>query len=1063
MANTPDTEIRGFEDEPRKPFKIPKWASVTACIFALILAIALIIPSFLDQERYKQLIIAKVEESTGYNVSWKGDIGISLLPVPHVKVEEAIVSAGSQRIVAVKQAEVSVALMPLLSKKIQINSVDLIEPDISLVVDASGRQTWMTDKLNQQKEKDAAAVESGSEAEKAKQEITLDNLNVENGHFIYDDRSKASRHEIAALNADIDLGTMSGPFKLDTDFIYNGQKIAVEGDAGELIEGKPTQIDVDIAMSDLNVKGAYKGEIVTGDAIAIKGDLNLTAEDLEKTLTAFSKSESKLPEGMNGALDLSTALVYDGDTASLSNLKASLGQLSYEGEVKVESLKTSSAPQLRIDLESTAENVRATTALVKILSDLSVKGTGTFVDNVATINNGVIGFEGQTVNLSGSYALPKDSKSRARLNAMIKADRIDFDDLSAQLNPATESAAQKASNAKKNANSKSAISGMSLPFDGNIKGSIGSLAVGGKTYSNLNFDVTANGNALTIGNLALNAVSDTAVNASGTISDLSKLSGFDVKASIRTGNVEGLAKAYNIPLKLEQTLGAASLNGTFKGSAESLSFNATIDALSFAVTGIGSVQSVMSNPVIETLNLRVRHPSLQAAVRNFSPGFNAPGNLAGPFDMSTKIALAEKSYTLSDIKGMLGGVSVAGNLKADMNGVKPSLTGAMNFGSLQFDSPAPKAGSVSSGGGNSSSASGGGDSRWSREAIDTSWMEKFNADLSVNANSIQQGLFRLTNAKLAFKLTDGNLNISNLEAGGFGGKININGGMKAATSRSPLEMNWSAKAMTINAQQLLSALQNKQSDTLSGIINNFSVDLSSAGASPAALIYALSGKGSADGKNLIIKGVDAAKLAEAARGSYKPLERAGSLFASFKDGQTSFTDLNAAFTITNGVVNFSAINFDGPQATLKSTGNVNLPRWTIDLKNNMTVKNSDLPPFDFAITGPLDNPAQTGGSVIEGILRDKIKDKITEKYGDKINEKLNEIGLPGLLGAPKKTENVQPVAPQPVTPQTETPASETQPAADTAPPAEPVKKTKEQEKAEQIEQGVKALQGLFGQ
>lgn len=1058
MTNTPDTEIRGFEDEPRKPVKIPKWAIVSACVFALIMAIALIIPSFLDQERYKQLVISKVEESTGYNISWKGDIGISILPFPHVKVEEAVVSAGSRRIVAVKQAEVSVALMPLLQKKIQITSVDLVEPDISLVVDASGRQTWMTDKLQQRKEEDAAAVESGSEEEKAKQEITLDNLHIEKGRFVYEDQSDASSHEVSDLNADIDIKAMSGPFTLDADFIYNGQKIAIEGDAGEIIDGKPTQLDVKISMPDLDVDGAYKGEIVTGDALSVKGDLNFTAEDLEKTMAAFAKSESKLPEGMNGALDVSTAVLFDGDTAALSSLKTSLGQLAYEGEVKISGLQTSAAPELTVDLNSTAENVRANTALVKILSDLSVKGSGTFIDNVATINNGVIGFEGQTINLSGSYALPKDDKSRAQLNAVVKADRIDFDDLNAQLNPATESAAQKASNARKAANDHSTLSGVALPFDGNIKGSVGSLAVGGKTYSNLNFDVTSNGNSLTIGNLALNAVSDTAVNASGRIADLSKLSGFDVKANIRTGNVEGLAKAYNIPLKLEQTLGAASLNGTFKGSVENLSFNATVDALSFAVTGIGSVQSIMTGPVIETLNLRVRHPSLQAAVRNFSPGFEAPGNLGGALDMAAKIALAEKNYKLSDIKGMIGGVSVAGNLTADMNSVKPSLTGAMNFGNLQFDSPAPKAGSGGASGGGSQSAASG-ESRWSREAIDTSWMNKFNADLTVTANSIAQGLFRLTNSKLAFKLTDGNLAISNLEAGGFGGKININGGMKAATSRAPLEMNWSAKATNINAQQLLSALQNKQSDTLSGIINNFSVDIASAGASPAALVYALSGKGSADGKNLIVKGVDAAKLAEAARGSYKPLERAGSLFASFKDGQTSFTDFNAAFTITNGVVNFSGINFDGPQATLKSTGNVNLPRWTIDLKNNMTVKNSDLPPFDFSITGPLDQPLQTGGSVIEGLLRDRIREKITEKYGDKINEKLNEIGLPGLLGAPKKTETVQPEAPA-----AETPAAVPAPADEaTAPAAAPVKKTKEQERTEQIEQGVKALQGLFGQ
>ncbi len=1046
MANAPETEVRGFDDKPRKNFKLPKWGIVTLCIFALILAIALIIPSFLDQAKYKDLVISKVEEATGYKVSWAGDIGISLLPLPHVTVNEAIVSNGAQKILTIKKADVSVELMPLLQKKIQISNVELDQPDVSLIVDAAGRQTWMTDKLQQQKDTAETPENEATPKQKADQQVTLDKLKITNGHIVYKDMSKGAVQEVSNLNTDLRIKSLKGPFDIKANLNYNGNDIALKGNTGEMIDGKATPVDFDIELPKLNVTGNYKGEINTSGELAVKGDLKLAAKDVEKTISALSKSDTKLPKGLNGALNLTTAVLYDGDTAALNNLVLALGDLSYKGGLKVSGLKTSASPLLNIDLVSTAKDVKSSEPLVKILSDLSVKGAGTFINNVATIDQGTVQFEGQTINLAGTYTVPAKTGARPVLNATIKADKIDIDDITQQLNPTTESAAQKAANAKSQASSKSgAIKGMTLPFDGTVRGAIGSLNFGGQNYSNVNFDLTNGGNRLNITNLSLNTVADTSVAAKGVVADTSKLSGLDINASVKTGNVEGLAKAYNVPLKLEQKLGAASVDGNVKGSLDNLSFNGTADAMKFAVTAAGSVQSAMSSPKIDNLNLRVRHPSLQEAVRNFNPGFVAPGSFNGGVDLATSLAMNGKSYKLSGIKGSIGGTTIAGDIAADAGGAKPVINGNLSFGSMVFDSPAPAAGTTSASSKPSSAPASSSETRWSREAIDTSWMNKFNADLSIKAASITQGLWKLTNANLAFKLNDGSLTIGNLDANALGGRIAINGNMKGGTPKEPISMNWTAKANALDARQLISALQNKQSDTLSGTIDNFDVSINTSGLSPAALVYALGGKGSVNGKNIVVKGIDAAKLADAARGSYKPLERAGTLFSSFSDGQTQFTTFDSAFTIASGIVNFSQIKFDGPTATLSSTGNVNLPRWTVDLKNNMTVKNSELPPFDFSISGPIDQPLQTGGSVIEGFLRDKAKAKVEKLITDKLGDK---------LGFPLGGSATQQTAPATVTPAATDDATGT---------AAPVEKTKEQKKAEQIEQGVKALQGLFGQ
>ena len=114
MDNTASTQ--GFEDTPRKSFFVLKVLAGTALAVAVVgVGVTLIAPKFMDQEGYKKQITQSIAESTGYKVNWKGDIGLSLLPLPHAQINDLTLKAGTQRVMTLKKVDVSVALMPLLS------------------------------------------------------------------------------------------------------------------------------------------------------------------------------------------------------------------------------------------------------------------------------------------------------------------------------------------------------------------------------------------------------------------------------------------------------------------------------------------------------------------------------------------------------------------------------------------------------------------------------------------------------------------------------------------------------------------------------------------------------------------------------------------------------------------------------------------------------------------------------------------------------------------------------------------------------------------------------------
>lgn len=107
-------------------------------IFSIII-IALIVPSFINWNSYKTPLLELINKQTSFDIAIDGDIKLSLLPRPYLSVaqvsiknQEDLQVKNAEPLVKLKQLSFAIDFLPLLSRKISIRSVELIEPVISV-------------------------------------------------------------------------------------------------------------------------------------------------------------------------------------------------------------------------------------------------------------------------------------------------------------------------------------------------------------------------------------------------------------------------------------------------------------------------------------------------------------------------------------------------------------------------------------------------------------------------------------------------------------------------------------------------------------------------------------------------------------------------------------------------------------------------------------------------------------------------------------------------------------------------------------------------------------------
>jgi uncharacterized protein involved in outer membrane biogenesis len=541
---------------------------------------------------------------------------------------------------------------------------------------------------------------------------------------------------------------------------------------------------------------------------------------------------------------------------------------------------------------------------------------------------------------------------------------------------------------------------------------------------------------------ALGAVSLTGTATSGA-SDLT----YDVAVDLGgvggagkfTGKVTGLPDAPKVDTRLDfsvqkpapllalagmagpqaSKLGQVGVAGTINGNADNMRLdlglrgfggNAKVAGI-VSAPGLAGKSAQPAPPPRFDLAITADHPEFRDLLAALVPGYQPQAKKLGPLALSAKASGSTAAASLSDLSLKAGQNSLAGNVKVDQSGVRPFVTAALRGGTIDltpFSPPGKKGGGGTTGGG-----------RWSREPLDLSILQAFDADVDFAADRFISGETQIDNLQAKLAVRDGTLTITQLTGNTYGGAVNLTGTL---ASRGVPTFKGRVIADNVNIDQVSS------SRLVKGPVS-FDADLASSGYSMAELMDALQGTGKVDGTVTVLGKVEqmvgSAALSVLGQqlskmtGVQQVQNMTDYINASYQAFVGRPNALNGNFNINRGVLNTQDLSFANDQAKALVTGDADLGAWTIGmLVNIFSMQFPDQPCLTVDLLGILDSPTpkpRGGGGCGSGAGGSGTGTGTTPFGGLNPNDLFGAI-VPGLQGPTGTSEGAGPLVPGDIIP-----------------------------------------------
>jgi len=240
----------------------------------LVVAAAVIFVSTADFTEYKDTIAAELKAATGREVRIGGRIETKFLTAtPVIIVNDVAIAnptwASRKDMVRVKRLEVRVALMSVISGRVNINRLVAVEPDILLETDKTGRQNWIfAANKGKDKGKGKAAGETGGT------DLPIRELRVVRAKVAYRDGATGDidRFGIEALTAK--SVRADGSMTFDAKGSYADKPVRLKGRIGplaDLFAGRAVEIMLNGSLGRSDLAGSLV--LQSKDKLAIKGAL----------------------------------------------------------------------------------------------------------------------------------------------------------------------------------------------------------------------------------------------------------------------------------------------------------------------------------------------------------------------------------------------------------------------------------------------------------------------------------------------------------------------------------------------------------------------------------------------------------------------------------------------------------------------------------------------------------------------------------------------------------------------------------------------------------------------
>ncbi len=313
-----------------------RWKRIAGLVGLVIIALVVIlyvIVTTYDFNKLKPRIVQAVRDATGRELTLGGDFKVSFGLSPSASVERVTFQNapwGSRpEMVRVKSLQIQVSLLPLIRGEIEFKRLILIEPEIWIETDPSGKSNLEFKPAEKPK-----AEEKKAEGGTTLPPLIFEEVRVEKGVLTYRDgkTGKTQTLNLDSLAAAIPGGEKPADLHLQGSF--NGRKFEVKGTTGPIRDlfspqkPWPLNLTAKLAEATLGAEGSIR-EPLKGKGL----DLAVRAEGPSIRGTAEFAGLSDVPE--LGAYKVTARIKDPPGKIAISDLKAQIGESDIAGSVEV--------------------------------------------------------------------------------------------------------------------------------------------------------------------------------------------------------------------------------------------------------------------------------------------------------------------------------------------------------------------------------------------------------------------------------------------------------------------------------------------------------------------------------------------------------------------------------------------------------------------------------------------------------------------------------------------------------------------------------------------------------
>lgn len=308
-----------------------------AVALLLLVAGALVAPSFIDWTQHREQIATRLSQATGHTVAIDGTVDLTLLPTPILTASGVRVTndRGDERfpnMMEVAAADLRVAMLPLLRGTVQVERVVLVDPMIVIERLPDGGLNWA----------------QGQDLALASGAVQLDRVTVENGRVIWHDPERGVTETVEELFGQLSAASLTGPYSLLGSFRARGLPFAIDLQTGRRSPSGALPVNLTIGVDGASDELRFAG-LIAGDH-PLQGDLTLRGTDLGGLVRRLA------PDLLDASLPaepyrLQSPLVHDGRAVRLAAITAELGAGRATGRVDLD--LSGAAPALDLSIGMT--------------------------------------------------------------------------------------------------------------------------------------------------------------------------------------------------------------------------------------------------------------------------------------------------------------------------------------------------------------------------------------------------------------------------------------------------------------------------------------------------------------------------------------------------------------------------------------------------------------------------------------------------------------------------------------------------------------------------------------